>query len=174
MSLLRKLRESLLRRTKKEDVPLSSSQGNSAASQTPPLPSQPSAKDGIPSTSDRAVSGGVAPAFATLDVDPSNLGPPPGHHIQQKLGNAGMQLGVADAVLNPNGPNMGSGIVDGMVIGGIVGQRIDQSRNHAYWKEKQREYLAGNEAAVVNTGVPRTDREIRREERRRKRWSRRA
>jgi len=69
---------------------------------------------------------------------------------------------------------MGSDMLVGQVAGTMVGQRIDQAQSHAYWRHPQVEYLAGNEDAAKNPGVPQTEREKSREERRKKRWDRRA
>ena len=69
---------------------------------------------------------------------------------------------------------MGSDMLVGQVAGTMVGQRIDQAQSHAYWRQRQVEYLAGNEDAAKNPGVPQTEREKSREERRKKRWDRRA
>jgi hypothetical protein len=68
---------------------------------------------------------------------------------------------------------VGAGIVDGGIIGNVVGQRVDQARSHAYWRQREAAYLAGDQSAVGNPGVPMTRREERREDRRRRRWERR-
>jgi hypothetical protein len=119
---------------------------------------------------DRSLNG----ATATHPPAVSHPPPPHGQQMANQLGQTGMGLGMADSMINPNGPDMGTGIVDGMVGGRIIGQRIDQARSHAFWKQRQQDYLAGDETAVVNNGVPMSDREAKRAERRQKRWDRRA
>jgi hypothetical protein len=88
-----------------------------------------------------------------------------------QMQNAGMQLGMLDSMAT--GGNMGAGIVEGGVAGNIIGQRLGQAQRHAYWKQREAAFLAGDENAVANPGAPRTAREARREERRRRRWERR-
>jgi hypothetical protein len=102
---------------------------------------------------------------------PYNPAGPPPARLTSAAQNTGAQLGMFDAMAT--GGNVGAGIVDGAIVGNVVGQRVDQARNHEYWRQRQAAYLAGDESAVVNTGVPMTAREARREERRRRRWERR-
>jgi hypothetical protein len=92
--------------------------------------------------------------------------------MTSQMQNAGAQLGMLGAMAMHAAP-VGAGIVDGAVAGNIIGQRVHQAQSHAYWRQRQAAYLAGDESAVVNTGVPMTAREARREERRRRRWERR-
>jgi hypothetical protein len=73
-------------------------------------------------------------------------------------------------------------MVDGLVAGNIIGQRINQAQKHSYWRQQALNYQAGQPAQGV--GDPRVEpvvsggrnrgREEAREERRRKRWDRRA
>jgi hypothetical protein len=101
---------------------------------------------------------------------PDPTAPPPTRMTSQAQ-NAGAQLGMFEAMATHG--NVGAGIVDGAIVGNIVGQRVSQARNHAYWRQREAAYLAGDESAVMNPGVPMTGREARREERRRRRWERR-
>jgi hypothetical protein len=173
MSLLRDLRDRFSRRSSKssDEVTNTATQAQPMAPPIAEVPQQ-SAEETLDAKTEPNPDGTYP---NTMPLPRANLGPPPpGHQMQQPLQNAGMQIGMLDSMVGSNGPGMVDGMVGGMVAGGIVGQRIDQAKNHAYWKGRQQEYLAGNEAAVANPGVALTPREEKREERRKKRWSRRA
>lgn len=65
-------------------------------------------------------------------------------------------------------------MLEGDVLGTMIGQRVHQAQNHAYWRERAMMYNAGDKDAVAAPVGPRTARAERREERRRERWERRA
>jgi hypothetical protein len=104
---------------------------------------------------------------------PKDLGPAPPPHLASAYGNAGMQAGMFASVAGAGG-SMGSDMLVGQVAGNMIGQRIDQAQNHAYWRQRQQEYLAGYPDAAANPGAPQTERQKRREQRRKDRWERRA
>jgi len=103
----------------------------------------------------------------------TNLPNPPPPKLAGTLGNAGMQTGVLASVAGVGGGSMTDDLLLGQVGGTMIGQRIDQAKSHAYWKERQQEFNNGNEEAVKNP-AGKSEREKGREERRKNRWSRRA
>jgi hypothetical protein len=124
----------------------------------------PASADKAPPSTDRAPDPNPSGSYQDLGA------PPP--HLASAYGNAGMQTGMMASVVGAG--NMGGDMLVGQVAGNMIGQRIDQVQQHNYWKQRQAEYLAGNEDAAKNPGVPQTAREKRREERRKRRWERRA
>jgi hypothetical protein len=99
-------------------------------------------------------------------------GPAPPAKLANALGTGGMGAGMATSMVGAG--SMGGNMVGGQIIGNLVGQRIDQAKSHAYWKERQGQYLEGDETALVTPGVQMTEREAKRAERRKKRWDSRA
>jgi hypothetical protein len=100
-------------------------------------------------------------------------GPAPPAKLANALGTGGMGAGMATSMVGAGG-SMGGDMLGGQIVGNFVGQRIDQAKSHAYWKERQGQYLAGDETAVVTPGVQMTEREAKRAEKRKKRWDSRA
>ena|ERR1700761_3870574 len=111
-------------------------------------------------------------AHEPISSSGKDLGAPPPPRLASAYGNAGMQAGMFASFAGAG--SMGGDMQLGQVGGNMIGQRIDQVQQRAYWKQRQADYLAGNEDAAKNPGVPQTDREKRREERRKRRWNRRA
>ncbi|EPS42025.1 hypothetical protein H072_4039 [Dactylellina haptotyla CBS 200.50] len=110
------------------------------------------------------------PAYHETQIHPAGPAHPPANMVPAAQ-NAGMLVGGAGAVITDN--SMGAGIVDGLVVGNIAGRQIQQAKNHAYWKDRQQQYLAGDETAAM--GPPsRSKRQEKREERRKQRWEKRA
>jgi len=99
----------------------------------------------------------------------ANLPPP---KLAGTVGNVGMQTGMVASVAGAGGSFVDDLLI-GQVGGTMIGQRIDQAKSHAYWKERQQEFINGNEDAVKNP-AGKSAREVTREERRKNRWSRRA
>lgn len=75
-------------------------------------------------------------------MGPSPMQGPPHHfpQYQSQMQNAGMAVGGAVGMMGVGGASMGDGIVAGSVVGGMVGQRIAQAQNHAYWSGQAMEY----------------------------------
>lgn len=73
-----------------------------------------------------------------------------------------------------DGAGIGGGMMEGQVLGTMVGQRVHQAQNHAYWRERAMAFEAGDKTAVAAPPGRRTERAERREERRRERWEQRA
>jgi len=83
-----------------------------------------------------------------------------------------MGAGMATSMVGAG--SMGGDMLGGQIVGNLVGQRIDQAQSHAYWKERQAQFLEGDETAVLTPGAQMTERETKRAERRKKRWESRA
>ena len=98
--------------------------------------------------------------------------PPPPINNQTAFGNTGLLAGGILAA--GSGSSVGGGMLEGDVLGTMIGQRVHQAQNHAYWRERAMMYNAGDKNAVAAPMGPRTARAERREERRRERWERRA
>jgi hypothetical protein len=118
------------------------------------------------------------------DVSPENqkntvvIPPPPKDNLSQHQ-NAGMLAG--GVIADVTDQSVGLGMVDGLVAGNIISQKVNQVKKQAYWKEQAQNYQAGLPAAGVgdervSTPVQGRDRgrSEGREERRKSRWGRRA
>ncbi|KAK6543004.1 hypothetical protein TWF694_006935 [Orbilia ellipsospora] len=110
------------------------------------------------------------PSYNSHAPYPAGPAQPPAN-IVPTAQNAGMAVGGAGAVITDN--SLGAGIVDGLVVGNIVGRTVQSAQNHAYWKDRQQQYLAGDETAAMGPSS-RSKRQEKREQRRKERWARRA
>jgi hypothetical protein len=93
---------------------------------------------------------------------------------QHTGGNAGMLVGAVADSASPV-----TGMLEGQVIGGMIGQRIKQAQNHSHWKGQAAEYrdaVASGDTAKADAAVSggTSDRDVRRNARREKRWEKRA
>lgn len=138
-----------------------------AAPQTRPSP---------PAAASGASSSGLAQS-GTLPQDARRSHP----QYQQQLGNAGMATGAAVGVMGDGSAgSVGGDMVMGGVVGGIIGQRIAQAENHAYWSDKAMEYRDGRAAGTIPPPEKDPDKKTSwfskegRAERRAERWERRA
>ncbi|KAF2664582.1 hypothetical protein BT63DRAFT_93028 [Microthyrium microscopicum] len=94
-------------------------------------------------------------------------------NIMQPMQNTGMLVGGTTAAITDN--SVGAGLVDGLVVGNLVGQQVKQAENHAYWRDRAQQYKAGDETAAMGPVAEgaRAERQAGREERRKERWGRR-
>lgn len=130
--------------------------------------------------SDPAPAGQHQTDHSNKDNVPLNLAPPPSNAsaagTRSNLQNGGMAAGFVIGDATGNDPTMG--MVEGMVAGNIISQRIQQQKNHEYWKGQEARYQAGDKDAAmpapVQGGRDRSRNREGREERRKKRWDRRA
>jgi hypothetical protein len=110
-------------------------------------------------------------ALAQADSSNSHV---PRTNYQHTGGNAGMLVGAVADTASPV-----TGMLEGQVIGGMIGQRIQQAKNHEHWKGQAAEYrdaVASGDTARANAAVSggTSDRAVRRNARREKRWEKRA
>lgn len=108
------------------------------------------------------------------DSHAASTASPPRANYQHDGGNAGMLVG---AVLDSQSPV--TGMLEGQVLGGMIGQRIQQAQNHAHWKNQALEYregIASGDAARADAAVDggNSDRAMKRKTKREERWQRRA
>lgn len=90
--------------------------------ETPKLPVNP--EPAAPMTTNRA----------PVPVGPAQLPT----NIVQPSQNAGMIIGAEAGMAT--GAGMGAGMVDGMIAGNLIGQRVQQARNHAFWRNRAAQY----------------------------------
>ncbi|KAF3919914.1 hypothetical protein AA313_de0200091 [Arthrobotrys entomopaga] len=121
-------------------------------------------------SSDDSNSQSHPPSYNAHVQYPAGPAQPPANLISTAQ-NAGMAVGGAGAAITNN--DLGAGIVDGLVVGNIVGRTVQSAQNHAYWKDRQQQYLAGDETAAMGP-ASRSKRQEKREKRRKERWDRRA
>lgn len=116
------------------------------------------------------------------NVLPANV-PPPSNasaaDTRSGLQNGGMVVGALAASSVPGGTeNPTMGMVEGLVAGNMLAQRIQQHKNHEYWRGQEARFQAGDKDAVLAAptegGRNRSRNREGREERRKKRWERRA
>jgi hypothetical protein len=103
---------------------------------------------------------------------------PPKNNLSQHQ-NVGMLAGGVIAEVSDH--SAGAGMVDGLVAGNFISQKVNQVKKQAYWKEQGQNYQAGEPAAGVGderVSPPAQGRDRGRgegrEERRKERWGRRA
>ena len=94
------------------------------------------------------------------DNETNKQGPPPGStaslpqnaqhahpQYQSQLQNTGMAAGAMAGVLG-NG-SVGGDMVLGGAVGGIVGQRLAQAENHAFWRDQAMQYREGRADGTI-------------------------
>src|ERR1700761_8305474 len=141
MSFLKKL----LGKKEQEPVPsVGPAEPTDAPASDPQDKKDPSSLAKEDDEANRAAPEAAPPPYQGAGPNPNirNLGAPPPPHLQSAYGNAGMQAGMFASMAG--GGSMGGDMMLGQVAGGMIGQRIDQVQQHAYWKQRQAEYLAGN------------------------------
>jgi len=136
-----------------------------------PPPSEPVPAD-LPTDESRSADSTLPPGQHHLtNAERAQYAPPPMNQ-QTAYGNAGLLAG--GVMGHMDGAGVGGGMLDGQVLGTMVGQRVHEAQNHAYWRERAMQYQAGDKNAVAAPPGPRTERAEAREERRKERWERRA
>jgi hypothetical protein len=99
-------------------------------------------------------------------------------NTRSNLQNGGMAVGFIAASDSPGGTDPTMGMVEGLVAGNMIAQRIQQHKKHEYWRGQEERFQAGDKDAVlaapVEGGRERSRNREGRDERRKKRWERRA
>lgn len=147
---------------------------------------QPTPEDSTPPAdplSTQAAPPGLAPGTAPPPQQPWNpaRGPGPSPQTQVLGQNVGMLAGGALGRID--GAGIGGGMVEGEVVGGMIGQRVGQYQKHMYWRDRSMEYRAALAAGAPPLSAQAEGEDGKkaswwsregREQRRLKRWERRA
>lgn len=89
---------------------------------------------------------GAAPTMAPGAPLPQNVTRPHPQY-QSQMQNTGMAVGAVTGAIGPG--SVGGDMITGGVIGGVVGQRLAQAENHAFYKDQAMQYREGRAAGTI-------------------------